>query len=623
MGFVWNVSQFTDGITASLPANILVVDDHADNLRLLNHALSQQGYKVRAVTSGKMALIAVRSLPPDLILLDINMPEMDGYEVCAKLKENPDTKPIPVIFLSANGEVMDKVKAFSVGGVDYITKPFNWQEVCIRIENQIKVCTASRAILSLNQELESRVQERTAQLSAEIIQHKQTQDKLRYQAFHDVLTDLPNRTLFFSLLKEAIHCQKNSPQYQYGILFLDCDRFKLVNDSFGHRIGDQLLVAFTQRLKQMIPAVATMARLGGDEFTILLENFGQDRELIDVAAKINDGLKKPFYINDYEIYLNTSIGIVVGNSSYEEPETLLRDADIAMYQAKESGKACYQVFTPEMYVQTLQRLELEQDLRKALNHEEFTLVYQPIVDLKNSRLIGFEALVRWQHPKKGIISPLAFIPVAEDTGLILPLGAWVLRRACQTLRSWQQQLVSENRPIPPVRMSVNLAAQQLNQENLIHQVDAILQETGLESRYLKLELTESAIIENSRAVSVFLDDLCQRSIEVSIDDFGTGYSSLSYLHRFPVNTLKIDRTFVNYLNAPGGESRLVDTIVTLAHHLDMNVIAEGVETGLQKETLETMGCEYGQGYLFAKPLSEEEAFRWYWQHGQQAIAETA
>ncbi|CAD5955146.1 putative signaling protein PA1727 [Planktothrix tepida] len=578
--------------------DILIVDDTPDNLHLLSRMLTRQGYNVRKALNGAMALTAAQTVAPDLILLDIMMPEMDGYEVCQNLKANAKTAEIPVIFLSALDDVLDKVKGFQVGGVDYITKPFQFEEVLARVQNQLALRSAELEIRVLNSELEARVKERTQQL-------EEANAKLLKMALHDSLTGLPNRALLMTDLHQSIQRSKADPNYQFAVLFLDCDRFKVVNDSLGHLVGDELLILIARRLNSYIKPQNTLARLGGDEFAILLTEIPDFPHVIELADQILDSFSKPFHLERHEVFINASIGIVIGHSDYNEPEHLLRDADTAMYRAKALGKGQYHIFDPVMHAAALERLQLETDLRRGLEQQELVVHYQPIVDLNSGKIAGFEALVRWRHPERGLVPPGLFIPIAEETGLITPIGYWVLFEACHQLQTWQKQNLVDSR----LFVSVNLSVKQFTQPNLLEQIDQVLEQSQLDPDCLKLEITESAIMENDKDVAIILKELRKRHILISIDDFGTGYSSLSYLHSFPVDTLKVDKSFVQRLNLESENVGLIPVIISLAKTMNMSVVAEGIELPEQLAILKELNCGFGQGYFFSKPLPGEELIK--------------
>ena len=437
----------------------------------------------------------------------------------------------------------------------------------------------------------------------DITERKQMEQQLLHDALHDALTGLPNRALFMNRLEQQLKRSQRQDKYLFAVLFLDLDRFKVVNDSVGHLIGDKLLIEIARRLEKSIAPTDTVARLGGDEFTILLENISSKSEATLVAESIYQTLTFPFYIEGYELFTTASIGIALSSQGYDKPEDILRDADLTMYSAKEQGKARYEVFDYSLRDRALQRLELETDLRKALERGEFEVYYQPITSLALGILSGFEALARWNHPTKGSIGPTDFIPICEETGLIVPLGNWLLQEACQTARNWQLKYPEH----PTIKMSVNLSAQQFREPQLIQEIEKILAQTGLKGKFLKLEITESILIDNLETVTEIILNLRKQNIQFSIDDFGTGYSSLSYLHRFPVDTIKIDRSFVSQMQPNGENSAIIKAIITLANLLNMDVIAEGIETTSQLAQLKLLQCEYGQGFFFSKPLSQKDA----------------
>ena len=426
---------------------------------------------------------------------------------------------------------------------------------------------------------------------------EETKEHFRHAAFHDSLTGLPNRAMFTELLKAEIESSKRLNDHMFAVLFLDLDRFKNINDSLGHTHGDLLLVAFAERLERTLRPVDTLARFGGDEFAILLSGMSDATDAVRVAQRIHDELSKPFVLDKNSAFATASIGIALSSSGYDRPEDILRDADTAMYRAKENGKARYELFDHGMHARAVSRLQLESDLRHAIEHQEFCVYYQPIVSLQTGRLSGFEALVRWNHPRRGLVSPVDFIPVAEETGLIVPIGQWVLNEACKHVRQCQIESPSHR----SLSLSVNLSARQVAQPDLLDRIKEALETSKLSPHCLKLEITESVVMENAEAAALMFKQLRSLGVQLSIDDFGTGYSSLSYLHRFPLNYLKIDRSFVMRLTTDN-DNAIVRTISTLARNLGMEVIAEGIETEEQYQQLRRLGCEYGQGFLFSRPV---------------------
>ena len=716
---------------------ILVVDDKPDNLHLLSEALSQQQYEVKCVVNGKMALMVANSVIPDLILLDVMMPGLDGYQVCEQLKTNEVTKDIPVIFLSANNDSIDRVKAINVGGADYISKPFQINEVLLRIKYQLQLKTAQQEILKLNQELEQRIQERTAQLEAanqeltrqiqereqvgkllqaseeklesilnsleevvwsvdvttsnllflnpaaqrvygrsvaellenpdlrlesihpedrdrvelslasalnhsneleyrivqpdgnirwvwersrlihndqgladrrdgiiyDITKRKEVEEQLSYEATHDSLTNLPNRSAFIERVEQAIQYGRKHPNYLFAVLFIDLDRFKIVNDSLGHLVGDELLVSVAEVLTSCSRNHDFVARLGGDEFTILLSDIETVEDASTIAERIQIKLKTPLRLQGHRVFTSASIGIVVGDRAYQDSSDILRDADIAMYRAKFDGKARHKIFNSQMYAESKALQEIENDLHQAINQNEFVLYYQPIVSIKTNTLYGFEALIRWHHPQKGMIYPDKFIHIAEETGLIKSIGTWALETACRQLSIWQIQYPDA----ADLNISVNVASQQIKDSNFLQILDLILQQTSLGKNTLCLEITESTLMDYEPETISLFHQIRKKGIKLNIDDFGTGYSSLQYLGRFPINTLKIDRSFTQEMLKDKESFEIVKTIIALARTLKIDVIAEGIENLKQFKVLKTLNCKLGQGYLFSEAVDCESA----------------
>ena len=443
---------------------------------------------------------------------------------------------------------------------------------------------------------------------------QESREHFRHAAFHDALTGLPNRTLFTDHLRVAVGRARQNDQYLFCVLFLDLDRFKNINDSLGHPCGDELLMLVARRLEACIRQTDMVARFGGDEFAILLDGMQDPSDAISVAKKVQQAISAPFKLHNHQAVTTASIGVALGTNNYSEAEDVIRDADTAMYRAKEHGKACYEIFDTAMHTRAVTLLRLESDFRRALENQELCVYYQPIVAIESGELHGFEALVRWEHPERGIILPSDFIPLAEETGLIVPLGLSVLREACNQLRSWQQRSVLNRYLI----MSVNLSGKQLMQPNLTEKIEEVLRESQLDPWRLKLEITETVVMENSELAAITLTKLRGLGVRLSIDDFGTGYSSLSYLNRFPVDTLKIDRSFVARMSQADENLQIVKTIVTLAGNLGMEVVAEGVETEDQLSQLKALKCQYAQGFLFAEPLDVDEA-ELFIQHSAQAM----
>ncbi|AFY40182.1 response regulator receiver modulated diguanylate cyclase/phosphodiesterase with PAS/PAC sensor(s) [[Leptolyngbya] sp. PCC 7376] len=847
---------------------ILIADDTLESLAVLTETISSHGYDVRSVSKGFLAYESALAAQPDLILLDIRMPALSGYEVCKKLKEHPATQDIPIIFISALNEGFDKVQAFAVGGVDYITKPFQTEEVLVRIQSHVALHFSRLQIQDLNSELEQRVQARSIellesnrQLQNEIIEKesiaqslreseskfrqisecidevfwltnydsrtrcftnveyvspafekvwgKETQvlydnhfewtnaihiddrqrvihafsdeaikgafeeeyrvvtpdggvrwiydrgfpihdkagevyrvagiaqditerkvaelerdrvfklsldllfvandqgelervnpawtkllgyssQELQNQSFwdfihpddldlveqdslqllsngkeidslelrcrrkdnsyiwtawnivpflrenrlygagrniaqrkasearfvheilHDALTGLSNRVHVMQQIKQAIKKERRHPDHHFAVLFIDLDNFKQINDTLGHLIGDKLLIKIAKILEKSVREIDSVARLGGDEFLILLEDFYVLQDVLRVVERIQDHLKTSFMLESHEVFSSASIGIVIGTPDYQSVSDIIRDADIAMYRAKAEQKGSYAIFDQEMYAETLHEVELENALRQAITNNEFRIYFQPIVNLKNaSSLEGFEILLRWLHPEKGWIPPSEFIPIAEDIGLINSIDQWVFHQACVEF----QRLTASYKDFERLYFSINISGRHLKDPSLISSLESTLKTTKVPCDCLKLELTESSLIDNTNTAVEILSLLQNKGLRISLDDFGTGFSSLRYLHQFPIDVIKIDRSFILSLDKGDREQSIIHAIITLAKALGFKTVAEGIETNAQLMKIKSLGCDSGQGYLFSRPMSKYKLIDFLSQHG--------
>jgi diguanylate cyclase (GGDEF)-like protein len=449
----------------------------------------------------------------------------------------------------------------------------------------------------------SGVARRLAGSLTDITARKRAEQQLLYDAFHDGLTGLANRALFVDRLSMAAAATQREPSSQFAVLVLDLDRFKTVNDSLGHAVGDDILVGFARRLQSVLRPFDTVARLGGDEFAILLGRVADVADAIHVAKRIQERLASPFETEGRQVYISASIGIALSSPHGETTDRILRDADIAMYRAKAGGRSRYEVFDHDMHRSAVALLKVETDLRQAVANGDFVMHYQPIVSLEGGGIVGFEGLVRWNHPERGLVAPTHFIGVAEETGLIVPLGWWVLRESCLQAREWQQMFPSD----PPLFISVNVSGKLFMNEDMVDRVVEILEETRLDPSSLKLEVTENVVMDHGESALTKLLELRALGIQLSVDDFGTGYSSLSYLQRFHYDSLKIDRSFVSEMAQTRDSRTIVETILSLAHGLGIGVIAEGVETEDQVARLRQLDCPHGQGFWFARPLAADAA----------------
>jgi diguanylate cyclase (GGDEF)-like protein/PAS domain S-box-containing protein len=436
----------------------------------------------------------------------------------------------------------------------------------------------------------------------DITTEKVAKEQLVRKTSYDSLTGLANRSVLVERLKKILPKFAREQDYLCAVLFIDLDRFKVLNDSLGHQMGDRAIVETARRLEKIVRTTDAIARIGGDEFVILLEPIDDVNDAIRIAERIAERLKLPLILDGQKVFTSASIGIALSSPHYDRADELLRDADIAMYRAKAKGRCCYEVFDSEMYAQALAQHQWENDLRQALERQEFQVYYQPIVSAKNGTIAGFEALIRWLHPERGFVSPAQFIPIAEENGSIVPIGQWVLESVCQQIKLWQAQFGSRT-----PKVSVNLSAKQLRDAHFLKKIDCLLEQTAIEGSYLQLELTESMLMDGVEYLLELLSQLRKRGIQLSIDDFGTGYSSLSYLHRFPVNYLKIDRSFVRDIDSKHESLKITESIVALARNLNIAAIAEGVETKAQLSLLGQLNCEYIQGYLFSPPVPASAA----------------
>lgn len=671
---------------------ILIVDDNPANLSVLVDHLEGEGLHVAVAQGGEEALKRAKFIRPDLILLDVMMPGIDGFETCRRLKANEAMREIPVIFMTALADIHDKVAAFAAGGVDYISKPFQVEELLARVRTHLDLQTAQAAlraselcyrrlfetandgiilldrvsgqVTDVNPALTAMINQQPSQLLGRIfwelepfghnpscrgvidkLQHddhvffddwiletghgtsvnvevigrryqvdgknvvqcnlrditdrKEAETRIRYMALHDALTGLPNRMLFEDRLSNAI-AQARRHQTQVAVLMLDLDRFKNINDSLGHHMGDQLLEEVGMRLRNCLRESDTAARLGGDEFAICLPGPGSLEDAEAVAQKILDVLQVPFQLEQHQLNIGGSIGIARYPDDGMDQGTLLRAADTAMYDAKAHGRGICRSFTPELNEAAQLRHMLINEVRHACQRGEFLLHYQPQLSLSSDLITGVEALLRWEHPRHGIISPSLFIPLLEELGLMAEIGQWVLQKACRDNAAWQAA------GLPPVRVAVNMSAQQFYRGNIVQMVAAALAESGLDPQWLELELTESLTLDESETTVRIMAELKALGVSLTLDDFGTGWSSLSYLRQFPLDRIKIDRSFMRDVPTHENAAAVVQSILNLAKSLGLSCVAEGVETAEQLQYLKEQLCPEIQGFLFSHPLPAGE-----------------
>jgi len=684
-------------MTNSRPSRLLIVDDNEMNRDMLARRLMRKGYAVGVAENAQELLERVKEDTVDLVLLDIEMPNISGLDALQRLRDHYSAAELPIIMVTAKTQSDDIVKALDLGANDYLTKPIDFPVAVARIGTQLSHKHAQEALkeseeryslaargsndglwdwnLSSNvvhfsprwkamlgyQEGEiddrpsewfdrihdadrERVKDEITAHQKGLTPHFQSEHRVLHKdgtfrwmlsrgvAVHDAsgnalrmagsqtditegkvsdpLTGLPNRLLFIDRVGRLIKHTKRRKDQLFAVLFMDLDGFKMVNDSMGHLAGDQLLLGVANRLEKCLRSTDTVARLGetftvarlgGDEFTVLLDDIKDPSDAKSAADRMMKALVPPFILGGKEVFTSVSIGIALSNVGYEQPEEMLRDADTAMYRAKSLGKARYEVFDADMRASVMARLQLETDMRRALERGEFRNFYQPIVALASGEIAGFEALLRWEHPTRGLLGPGEFIPVAEETGLIRELGWWNLREACRQISKWRAGTSAHRH----LTISVNLSAKQFLQPRLVEDIGKLLAELSLPPEALKLEITESTVMGDPTAAVEMLQHIKSLGIQLAIDDFGTGYSSLSYLHRFPLDTLKIDRSFISDMGNDGEGMEIARTILPMANNLRLDVVAEGVETIQQVALLKKLHCKYGQGFYFSRPLSAE------------------
>ena len=604
-------------------ANILIVDDTSSNLRVLSKLLQDEGYSVRSALDGATAITIAEGQWPDLILLDIVMPEIDGYEVCKLLKASQKTCDIPVIFSSNLEDIFDKKKAFEVGGVDYVPKSYQSEEVLIRIKNQLIIQSTKAEISRLNAELENRVKKRTEELEVankklqeEIIQRRQAEDKMIRKALQDPLTGLINRSSFFGKLTQAIQQLKKQPTAKFAVFLIDCECFKQIKNNHGIFEANQLLIAIANRLISCFPRSSYIGRFEADEFAILLHGIEELEYVINIAEKIQKTLALPFELKNTNTYVNNSIGIVLLNDQYQQIEPILKDANIALQESK--AKNIYQVFHPEMALTSSKRVDKttsqdESYLKQAIANQEFVVYYQPVISLTTGKILELEALVRWNHPVYGLINASEFISLAETTGLIIELGYLVILEVCHHIIAWQQEHELN------IKVNVNLSEQQFNQSDLIKKIDQILDATGIQGKYLKFEIPEKAIADDPQLAFKTLEKLQFRQIETLIDNFGNGYChlnhiALTYLMNFPIKQVKISTNLSNKFNDKPQQKKLsleqnlhdmFELLINLSNQMNLKITVKDIESNKQLKYIKYLDCDYGQGNIISQPLKKE------------------
>ena len=588
---------------------LLIVDDISDNRAILTRRFQRRGFEVVEAESGFAAIELINRESFDLVLLDVMMPGIDGIETLKRIRGQQSASALPVIMVTAKSESNNIVDALELGANDYVTKPVDFAVALARVNTQIsrkraeqQVALANEELRKANEDLERRVQERTSlladanqRLKVEIADREESQARSQYLAYHDSLTGLGNRLLFKEQLEEALNDVLITP-HPLAVLFLDLDGFKAINDTLGHSIGDMLLKSVAGRLNDILPRTDRIARLGGDEFAILQISAPQPTSSVALAKKIIEVVSLPYSIEGHNVTVGASVGIALGHAGNINTANFMKSADLAMYAAKYDGRGTYRMFDPEMDAIVQVRRALERDMRTALAQDGFKLFYQPLVNLQTKKVTAFEALMRWNHPERGMVPPSEFIPVAEEIGLIVQLGEWALRQACGDAMGWPDY----------ISVSVNLSPLQFAKGSLVATVMNALASSGLPASRLELEITESVLLEKSERNIGILNQLRDLGVRISMDDFGTGYSSIGYLRSFQFDKIKIDQSFVRDLLVDKGSLAIVRAIAGLGVSFGMTTTAEGVETEEQMRCLNLEGCIEVQGFLYSKPVPADE-----------------
>ncbi len=565
------VSLFSDTQKYEERPVVVLADDDPSIRLMVRHVLESEDFDIVEASDGLEAIKAVEKYHPALILLDAVMPGIDGFTTCQQIKDNGHAD-IPVMMITGLDDDASVERAYEVGAIDFITKPIKWAVLKHRVKSVVAKVIAER--------------------------------KVQLLAYRDTLTDLPNRLLFADRLEQAVIRAERS-RTSMALMLVDIDDFKLVNDSFGHEAGDKLIKAVGQLISRSLRRADTIARLGGDEFAVIIEGIDGPQDAISIADNLTTILEHNVRLDDQETYTSASIGIAVYPDDGKDARTILKNADTAMFRAKENGRHCFQFYKPEMSVSAMERLDLENSLKAAFENDEFLIHYQPVIDLHKNEIVGVEALLRWQHPDKGMIMPDDFLPTVENSGLIIALGEWLIFSVCKQIRAWQDAgLKGQN-------VSINLAPRQFKEQDLVALFTQAIAENNIEGSSLSVEVTECTLIDNVGGVESSLKKLRNMGLKVMLDDFGTGYASLAYLKDFPVDVVKIDRKFICGIPDNPDDSAIVDAIAGLTRGLKLNLLAEGVETESQLSVLKGVGCQYGQGFYWSKALPGDEYEQFY------------